>query len=146
MNILNIKQRERVAAEYAAGGISMRQLATKYGVAASTVQAIVSAQNKEVVQRRTQIKKQAEKEADEVIRDFIAGNTERLAQVAEKSIGLLLERVSEASVRDIAGVLKITMDAMQAMKEQSSKAASAIDDKKALETYVAELKRYSEHE
>ncbi len=74
---LTERQKANIRAQYAAGGVSFRLLAAKYGVSASTIQSVCS--NKEAVQILTQEKTKAKLS----MREFFEKRTEKAQSIID---------------------------------------------------------------
>ena len=142
MTILSEKQKARLIAEYANGGISQAALAKKYQVSERTVCNIIHAQNKDFSEKLRKIKKDAEKDAEQYVRDFIEERTKSVCEVAGKALDHISSKINNASVRDAAGVFKICYEAMVDMVNASKRSETQTEYKKDLEDYVAALKEH----
>ena len=131
---------KRIKAEYAAGGISLRELSDKYGVSFSTIQ------KKSMEEKWGNLRKKSRRRAEEKLVDSLAEKEAKRAidivDVADKLLGKISEMLEEG-VYNTQNIKNLT-SALKDLKEIKGFKSEA--DMREQEARIAKLRREAEKE
>ena len=106
---LTERQKKNIIAAYAAGGVSQKALANKYGVSESTVRNIIN-NDPDFAENCGQIKKESEEETFKSLKDYFSSNQ----KFAKNLIGRLLdipdELIAASTLRERVGAASYIRD------------------------------------
>lgn len=136
-------QKKEIIAEYASGESSKNALALKYGVSHATIRKVIDGDSS-FREKVTGIKNAAEKSLAKSIKERLEQKAEGLLEVANLSIQRLKETVPNASPRDAAGALKISMDALFQMVDRAKGEVERGSQENALDAFVTAMKAAAE--
>jgi uncharacterized protein YjcR len=131
---------KRIKAEYAAGGISLRELSDKYGVSFSTIQ------KRSMEEKWGNLRKKSRRRAEEKLVDSLAEKEAKRAidivDVADKLLGKISEMLEEG-VYNTQNIKNLT-SALKDLKEIKGFKSEA--DMREQEARIAKLQREAEKE
>lgn len=131
---------KRIKAEYAAGGISLRELSDKYGVSFSTIQ------KRSMEEKWGNLRKKSRRRAEEKLVDSLAEKEAKRAidivDVADKLLGKISE-ILEEGVYNTQNIKNLT-SALKDLKEIKGFKSEA--DMREQEARIAKLQREAEKE
>ena len=131
---------KRIKAEYAAGGISLRELSDKYGVSFSTIQ------KRSMEEKWGNLRKKSRRRAEEKLVDSLAEKEAKRAidivDVADKLLGKISELLEEG-VYNTQNIKNLT-SALKDLKEIKGFKSEA--DMREQEARIAKLQREAEKE
>lgn len=131
---------KRIKAEYAAGGISLRELSDKYGVSFSTIQ------KRSMEEKWGNLRKKSRRRAEEKLVDSLAEKEAKRAidivDVADKLLGKISELLEEG-VYNTQNIKNLT-SALKDLKEIKGFKSEA--DMREQEARIAKLRREAEKE
>lgn len=136
-------QRKEIVALYTSGEATMTSLAQKYQISKQAVSKIVKAE-KEFAAKVDLIKNDAEESVAMTIKKRLEGKAEGLLEVANLAIRRLKETVPNASPRDAAGALKISMDALFQMVDRAKGEVERGSQENALDAFVTAMRAAAE--
>ena len=136
-------QRKEIVALYTSGEATMTSLAQKYQISKQAVSKIIKAE-KEFAAKVDLIKNDAEESVAMTIKKRLEGKAEGLLEVANLSILRLKETVPNASPRDAAGALKISMDALFQMVDRAKGEVERGSQENALDAFVTAMRAAAE--
>lgn len=111
---LSDRQRKRIIAEYAIGGIRWRQLAEKYHVSQNTIAKLLSSEKS--VQKLSDKKE----ENTRSMLEFLDEQKSTAQSLMQKLLKAPKEDIENASLRDKMGALKILSEVFTTRKEKIS--------------------------
>lgn len=111
---LSDRQRKRIIAEYAIGGISQRALAEKYHVSQNTIAKLLSSEKS--VQKLSDKKE----ENTRSMLEFLDEQKSTAQSLMQKLLKAPKEDIENASLRDKMGALKILSEVFTTRKEKIS--------------------------
>lgn len=132
-------QRKEIVALYQSGEATMTSLAQKYQISKQAVSKIIKAE-KEFAAKVDLIKNDAEESVAMTIKKRLEGKAEGLLEVANLAILRLKETVPNASPRDAAGALKISMDALFQMVDRAKGEVERGSQENALDAFVTAMR------
>lgn len=109
---LTDRQRKRIIAEYAIGGISQRQLAEKYHVSQNTIAKLLSSEKS--VQKLSDKKE----ENTRSMLEFLDEQKSAAQSLMQKLLKASEEDIENASLRDKMGALKILSEVFTTRKDE----------------------------
>jgi uncharacterized protein YjcR len=131
---------KRIKAEYAAGGISLRELSDKYGVSFSTIQ------KRSMEEKWGNLRKKSRRRAEEKLVDSLAEKEAKrgidIVDVADKLLGKISEMLEEG-VYNTQNIKNLT-SALKDLKEIKGFKSEA--DMREQEARIAKLQREAEKE
>lgn len=102
MGKLTERQRKNIVASYAAGGVTMKDLACKYGVDAATISRIIK-RDAEFANKCNGIKNEIENETAETMRDYFRIRRSQAQSLLDILLDIPVELVKASSLRDRVG-------------------------------------------
>lgn len=104
---LTERQRKNIINAYAAGGVSQKDLAIKYGVCESTIFKLLKSRESEFTEKVSNIKKEEEQRAAESMAEFFAARRDKAQSIIDELLELSREQLAASSLRDKMGAVKI---------------------------------------
>jgi hypothetical protein len=130
---------QKIKAEYAAGGISLRKLSEKYGVSFSTIQ------KKSMEEKWGELRKKSRRKTEEKIIETVssmeADKATDIIDVADKILGKIYEMLGEDSIHTTQSIKNLT-SALKDLKEIKGFKSEA--DMREQEARIEKLRREAE--
>lgn len=114
---LTEKQKKNIVALYAAGGISQKALASKYGVSESTIRNTINS-DPDFAENCGHIKKEAEEETEESLREYFKSSQGFAKGLIERLLNIPDELIEASSLRERVGAAAYVRDMFLTDKDE----------------------------
>lgn len=114
---LTEKQKKNIVASYAAGGVSQKALAVKYGVSESTIYRIVE-KDSTFEGKCKSIKKEAEKVTQESLKEYFKSSQGFAKGLIERLLNIPDELIDASSLRERVGAAAYVRDMFLSEKDE----------------------------